>query len=282
MLCAILGNIKNSSNSLDITTEKKQLREQFAVLKKEFSELYIQRENMLSHEQPLLTALYLQKIGYKMYDAYCLNVELSKLKFKIALLQGYVNRDEKPDINKVNKELESQFREYRLKIEAEAQRLAAARKFLNGTFLSANETKKIKEIFYIIVKQLHPDINPDLSENMKELFIKAQTAYELSDLHTLQQILLLLKNKESSLNISLPDLQEQVNHQVENNSALKKQIEQIYNDFPFTYKEKLEDEEWINSECKTINAEIERLNQDIEKFKGYVTLLEEWKPELQS
>ncbi len=282
MLCAILGNIKNSSNSLDITTEKKQLREQFAVLKKEFSELYIQRENMLSHEQPLLTALYLQKIGYKMYDAYCLNVELSKLKFKIALLQGYVNRDEKPDINKVNKELESQFREYRLKIEAEAQRLAAARKFLNGTFLSANETKKIKEIFYIIVKQLHPDINPDLSENMKELFIKAQTAYELSDLHTLQQILLLLKNKESSLNISLPDLQEQVNHQVENNSALKKQIEQIYNDFPFTYKEKLEDEEWINSECKTINAEIERLNQDIKKFKGYVTLLEEWKPELQS
>lgn len=282
MLCAILGNIKNSSNSLDITTEKKQLREQFAVLKKEFSELYIQRENMLSHEQPLLTALYLQKIGYKMYDAYCLNVELSKLKFKIALLQGYVNRDEKPDINKVNKELESQFREYRLKIEAEAQRLAAARKFLNGTFLSANETKKIKEIFYIIVKQLHPDINPDLSENMKELFIKAQTAYELSDLHTLQQILLLLKNKESSLNISLPDLQEQVNHQVENNNALKKQIEQIYNDFPFTYKEKLEDEEWINSECKTINAEIERLNQDIEKFKGYVTLLEEWKPELQS
>lgn len=282
MLCAILGNIKNSSNSLDITTEKKQLREQFAVLKKEFSELYIQRENMLSHEQPLLTALYLQKIGYKMYDAYCLNVELSKLKFKIALLQGYVNRDEKPDINKVNKELESQFREYRLKIEAEAQRLAAARKFLNGTFLSANETKKIKEIFYIIVKQLHPDINPDLSENMKELFIKAQTAYELSDLHTLQQILLLLKNKESSLNISLPDLQEQVNHQVENNSALKKQIEQIYNDFPFTYKEKLEDEEWINSECKTINAEIERLNQDIEKFKDYVTLLEEWKPELQS
>lgn len=282
MLCAILGNIKNSSNSLDITTEKKQLREQFAVLKKEFSELYIQRENMLSHEQPLLTALYLQKIGYKMYDAYCLNVELSKLKFKIALLQGYVNRDEKPDINKVNKELESQFREYRLKIEAEAQRLAAARKFLNGTFLSANETKKIKEIFYIIVKQLHPDINPDLSENMKELFIKAQTAYELSDLHTLQQILLLLKNKESSLNISLPDLQEQVNHQVENNNALKKQIEQIYNDFPFTYKEKLEDEEWINSECKTINAEIERLNQDIEKFKDYVTLLEEWKPELQS
>lgn len=282
MLCAILGNIKNSSNSLDITTEKKQLREQFAVLKKEFSELYIQRENMLSHEQPLLTALYLQKIGYKMYDAYCLNVELSKLKFKIALLQGYVNRDEKPDINKVNKELESQFREYRLKIEAEAQRLAAARKFLNGTFLSANETKKIKEIFYIIVKQLHPDINPDLSENMKELFIKAQTAYELSDLHTLQQILLLLKNKESSLNISLPDLQEQVNHQVENNNALKKQIEQIYNDFPFTYKEKLEDEEWINSECKTINAEIERLNQDIKKFKGYVTLLEEWKPELQS
>lgn len=271
---------KNPNNSsLDLSSDTKLLRDRYSKLKKEFSEVFAQKEHMLSHEQPLLTALYLQKIGQKKYEAYCLNVELAKLKHRLALLQAFVNRNEKPDLKAVDKEIEVQFAEYQQKIEAEAQRLAAAQDFLKSSFFSSEDVKKIKEIYYIIVKRLHPDINPDLPESMKELFVKAQTAYELGDLVTLQQILLLLNNDNSDLEIALPNLKEMVSRLQENVKTLKHQIELLNLEFPFIFREKLEDEEWIETERETTDQEIETLKQEIEKYKNYVTLLEEWKPE---
>ncbi|MCE5205958.1 MAG: ADP-ribosylglycohydrolase family protein [Porphyromonadaceae bacterium] len=283
-MISVLKEFENRINiqALDVSSETKYLRKRYLALKKEFSELFLQRQNLQLHEQPLLTALYLQKVGYKLYETYSLEVELSQLKFKIALMQSYVNRNEKPDMNKVNQEIKSRFAEYRQKIETEAKQLAAAREFLNGTFLSAEEVKKIKEIYYIIVKRLHPDINPDLPENMKDLFVKAETAYELSDLSTLQEILLLLEIKKTEMVTLLPGLKEKVSRLEENNKTLSSQIERLTNEFPFTYKEKLNDEKWIKGECDTLNTTIEHLKKEIEKLKNYITLLDEWKPELQN
>lgn len=264
--------------AIDLNDDTKQLRERFRKLKKIFSELFMQKQNMLLHEQPLLTALYLQKIGSIQYKSYCLEVELAQLKQRLSLLQIFVNRNEKPDLNAVDKEIEIRFSEYQQKIEFDAKQLAAARDFLKGSFLSPEESKRIKEVYYIIVKRLHPDINPDSDERMNELFVKAQTAYELSDLPTLQQILVLLDNKESDLEVLLPDLQINVNRLAENISTLEHQIEQLYQSFPFIYEEKLRDEEWVKNECEEMSIKIDTIKQEIEKYKKYITLLEEWKP----
>ena len=55
--------------AIDLNDDTKQLRERFRKLKKIFSELFMQKQNMLLHEQPLLTALYLQKIGSIQYKS---------------------------------------------------------------------------------------------------------------------------------------------------------------------------------------------------------------------
>jgi hypothetical protein len=144
---------------------------------------------MLQHEKPLLTALYLNKIGHKQYKSFCLSIELQRLKFRLSLLQAYVNRNERPDLKAVDKKVETTFEEYNRQIEAEAERLAAAKRFLSGNFLTSENSKKLRELYYFIVKR----INADLSDNMKDLFIQAQAAYDLGDLEILQQIALLLK-----------------------------------------------------------------------------------------
>ncbi|NLV38710.1 MAG: hypothetical protein GXY66_05825 [Bacteroidales bacterium] len=59
--------------------------------------------------------------------------------------------------------------------------------------MTSENSKKLRELYYFIVKRLHPDINADLSDNMKDLFIQAQAAYDLGELEILQQIALLLK-----------------------------------------------------------------------------------------
>ncbi len=280
-MLAVLDMFQKRVNNatLDISAEKKFLRELYSKLKKEFSDLFALKQDMLSQEQPFLTALYLQKIGQRKYESYCLSVELAKLKHRLALLQSFVNRNEKPDLKLVDKEIEVQFADYQQRIEAEAQRLAAAKEFLKSPFLSPEESKKMRDIYYIIVKRLHPDINPNLSERMKDLFVKAQTAYDINDLSALQQILLLLNDDNSGIEIALPTLNETIKHTEENIKILKHQIELLNSEFPFIYREKLKDEDWISAECEAADNEIEAYKAEIEKHKTYVTLLEEWKPE---
>lgn len=61
-------NNDTSNQSLDLSPETKRLREEHDDLKKQFSELFMQKQNKELHEKPLLIALYLQKIGYKEYN----------------------------------------------------------------------------------------------------------------------------------------------------------------------------------------------------------------------
>jgi hypothetical protein len=126
---------------------------------------------------------------------------------------------------------------------------------------------------------LHPDINPDLSDEQQELFLQAQAAYELSDLDTLKRILLLLNISATGMEISFPDLQTTVEHLEKQVKKLQEQIVELEMRFPFIYKENLYDKAWIETEQETVCREIEVLKDAIEKYKTYVILLEEWKPE---
>lgn len=265
------------STSIDLTNEQKELRLQYERLKIEFSELFALKNEMLSHEAPLLTSLYLELIGRKLYEVYCLSVELSKLKQRMTLLQAYVNRNQIPEITVVDKKIETQFAEYQKKIEDEAQRLAAAKEYLKGSFLSAEETKELKGIYYTIVKRLHPDINPDLTEDQKELFVKAQAAYDLLDINTLRIILISLDigKKEDSEEYNLA---EKVKKLAENVSVLTNQIDALNREFPYVLREKLSDEAWIKAEQEDADKQLETYKTEIEKYKQYVILLEEWKP----
>lgn len=234
---------------------------------------------MLYHDESLLTALYLEKVGAKLYKIYRLKVELSRLKLRFSLMQAYVNRNEYPDLEEIEKKVLAEFLSYQQKIEEDAQRLAAAKELLKGSFLSEEESKQIKEIYYSIVKRLHPDINPGYSDEMKELFIKAQLAYELSDLPALKEIFLMLNLRDSHSGVITDDLEQMVSRLQENVNKLKQQIDQLNERFPFIHKENLFDEEWIRAQQESADTEIQSLKPEIEKYNRYIVLLQEWKPE---
>lgn len=271
--------MQSETASIDLTPEQKELRNRYNELKGEFSRLFALKNEMLSHERPLLTSLYLEFIGRKLYEVYCLSVELAMLKQRMALLQAYVNRNESPDLHVIDKEIEKQFAEYQKKIEEEAENLAVAREFLtSGSFLTDEETKELKAIYYTIVKRLHPDINPSVTDADKELFIKAQAAYELLDLNTLRMILISL-DLDKPIVLESYDLEHIVKKLTDNITQLKTQIDKLSAEFPFIFREKLKDEEWVKGEQEAAQKEIDAYKIEIEKYKQYVTLLEEWKPE---
>lgn len=268
--------------SIEITPENKELRARYEMLKREFSELFSLKNEMISHDLPYLTSLYLELIGRKLYEVYCLSLELSILKQRMTLLQAYVNRNEVPDVKAVDKKINVQFAEYQNRIEEEAKKLAAARDYLlKGSLLSEEETKELRTIYFMIVKRLHPDVNPNLNEEDKELFIKAQAAYEMLDLDSLRLILLSL-DLDNPPPVEAYKLEEMVEKLTENVRELQSQIDKLNLEFPFILKGKLINEEWVKSELESAQKEIEAYKIEIEKYKKYVILLEEWKPEFRN
>lgn len=266
-------------DAIALTAEYRELLLQYDVLKITFSDFFARKNEMITYEEPLLTALYLDTIGRKLYEEYCLTVEVIMLKQRIELVKAYMNRNEKPDMEAIDKEIDKCFAVYYQKIEEEARRIKAANDLLKSGFLSEEESKKIKEVYHLIVKRLHSDLHPDQTAYEKDLFIKAQAAYDMSDLPTLNEILLSLDLKEPATDTTTPQLKEKVQRLARKTEALREQLDELEKEFPFSYREKLYDTEWMDSEKKSTELEIQSLIKDKTQLNNYLILLETWTPE---
>lgn len=265
---------------LDLTPENKLLRLQAENLKKEYAEQYELWHYMVTYEEAILTSLYLHELGQLKFDQLCLQTELARLKQKIQLAQAYFNRNVLPDWILIEHKLQQQFEEYQQKIKQEAERLAAAKKYLNSGFLNEYEAQQLKSVYRLLVRKLHPDLNPEQTNYERELFLRVQAAYDLCDLNTLNEILLLLNNdKGEAEHTEVPDLSAVVNHLTNMLKTIQQKIAKLNDSFPFIYREKLHDEVWLNNEKEAMNIQIENYRSEIKEKTEYLLLLESWKPE---
>jgi hypothetical protein len=270
---------QSMSNTPDTTADYKALTLQREFLRKEFSDLYALRNEMLTYSAPYLTALYLDTLGKRHYSKFCLGVELSMIKQRIDMIQGFINRNESPDLTSIDLEIKKRFAEYQQKMDEEARELEKAKAYLKEKFLPEDIVKKLKEVYRLIVKRLHPDLNPDLTARENDLFVQAQAAYDLCDLDSLNQILLSLnlEAKAPALNTDLKSLVEKL---ADNVNKLKEQIEKLEKEFPFNWRDKLADTEWLETEQQVLDKQIAELTHEKEKLSEYMLLLQLWKPEL--
>lgn len=266
---------------IDLTSDQKQFNVQSDRLKKEFAELFARKNDMLSYEENVLTALYLNTIGKKQYQLYCLGVEVSMMKQRIDMMQSYFNRNEYPDKAFIDKVIRKKFAEYQQKIDNEAKKLEVAMEYLKREFLSEEETKKIRNVYRLIVKKLHPDINPNVTTHEKDLFVKAQAAYELANLTVLNEILLSLSiaGKDVPADFAGIDKSGFIRQMEENITRLRDQIQKMELRFPFNLKENLSDKEWIAAEQKKLDVKIDILVKEKERKNEYLIMLGLWTPQ---
>lgn len=248
-------------------------------LQKEFSILFEQKHNLETNEKPYLYALYIQMIGGRLFEIYRLQVEFQKLKFKVELLQAYVNRDEAPNIVAVQKEVDKAFIDYKKKIEDDIEKAKLAEKYLKSEVLDIEIVKEIKNLYRTIVKALHPDLNTAVGEREKILFLKAKEAYSLNDVEALREIEFVIKNssQKSIIPYGIDEIIAKLEANIKN---LIKEISAIENNFPFSYRDKLADKNRVDSEQKKADEEILSLKENINKIGLIIELLEEWKPKL--
>ena len=262
--------------NIAVTPENASLNERLQELHVAFTQAYIQHKTMVEDESPILTSVYLDKLGGLQLNLLEHQTELSRIKLKISLIQAAINRNEKPDWAAINQEIEKRLEKYYKQIAEQSQAVDSAQKVLSS-LLSEEDAKKLKEVFYVLCRRLHPDVNPGQTEEQKDLFIKVKAAYDLQNLQELQSILLYLNEGSNAdiLSHSSDEKRCRIEQLEKNIAELKDKMNKLEQTFPFNTKSLLYDEEQLAQRRQEIQDEIDAAVAEIEKQQVILDLLED-------
>lgn len=145
-----------------------------------------------------------------------------------------------------------------------------------NSLMSYEDSVEIKKLYKLLVKKLHPDINPNLSEKEKALWFRVNEAYKYSDLEELR-ILAALINDEKVKEIKVNNNIEEMNNVIEKLSekivTLTEDIKSIKSQFPFKYEDFLEDDQWITDYIKDIQKSIDQLNNHKKSLEDIIKIM---------
>lgn len=221
----------------------KKLKEKIRSLRRELEDLYPEKEYLVGVICENIQRDYTLVFGsleYKLYEAYC---EYLRLRRKRDLIQAKVNRGEKPDMEAIESRLDEEFCDYKRRLDEQMEEINRAIEKSKLKLLPEEEQKELKTLYKAIVKRLHPDLNPSITEGEKELFYNATESYKLGDLNTLRIIYdLTVKGEEEELSLPNDSLQEEAERLEKAIVAIREEIERIKSNPPYTLKIYLEDE----------------------------------------
>lgn len=127
---------------------------------------------------PDLEIRYYQAVGKEELRVFALDLEISRLRRHIALVTAALNRREQADFAAIEITLEIEFQDYKRRLEERSERYDRASNISPEDVLSGDEVREMKQIYYRLVKKLHPDLHPDATEEELELFRQAAEAYK--------------------------------------------------------------------------------------------------------
>jgi len=243
------------------------LKEKIEELRKEFLRLYTQKDEMLSIERDDLYIRYIDVIGRDKYENFCLSIEVRALKMKCELAQAAINRDEHPDISFINRQVDKQLEDYYRQVAEQAEAIKAAEE---AKTISSFDLEEMQQLFRLLVKRLHPDLHPDQSEAMKDLFIQGQTAYRTHNMQLLREIIMRLDLNEgidefvSKSQESLEQIIERLETQI---AEIKSDINTLLTTFPFNIRKQIMDPAWVHQE----QEELKRERRELEELKETYT-----------
>jgi hypothetical protein len=270
------------NTQIDISPRKKQLKEEYERLQLEYAALVAERDELENSEGPRLTALYMEAVGQLQYEVLVLRYEIALLKQKRDLLQAYKNRGEKADLNYVDEQVEATAKTYNENIQREEEKIKQAKAYIEEQKEEEkknqeNEKRELRDLYRKLVHRLHPDLHPEQTEWEKELFLKVQDAYEKGDLEKLRELSQQLEAgmpADAVNNETTEEWEERVNQLKEEIAKIREEIEKILQEFPFTYRERLNNPEWIAQTQDMLRKEISELEKEKIRLEKIVNIME--------
>ncbi len=151
-----------------------------------YEETVLRRENLRKKAREYDRA-YAALFGDLMIQAFELKVECIRKKKTISYCQRQVNQGKKIDVAAMETFIEREMSSYQDQLEDLVKGVGAAR---GGREISPQDLRKIKKLYYELVKKIHPDLHPDLARDpvLSEYWNRIADAYQRNDLEDLEEM----------------------------------------------------------------------------------------------
>ena len=238
-----------------------KLKDDVAKLRTELSMLLLERDELQYVICKNIEMEYMLKLGsleYRVYEAEC---AVLRLKRKINLLQIKKNRQEKIVISAIEEILDLEFAEYQRKLDEEIEKMNQALERSKCRPLNDEETKELKKLYRKVVKALHPDMNPEVTEAQARLFAHAIEAYENGDLSSLRMICEMVGDNSSDEQDTASRLSAEAERLRKQLETVRNDIERIKSEYPYTMRDILADSEKTERRKQVLTDILERYKE---------------------
>ena len=239
-------------------------------LETELAALVLDRDSLLYHVCPKLQTEYMLKIGKLEYAVFEHECKILRGKRKIEMIQAMLNKEEKYDVVKIDKQLDNEYKEYTQKLIEKQKEINEARlkKSAMGKLLTKEETTELKSLYTQIVKKLHPDINPSTTVEQHEHFIDAVNAYKNADLPEMRIIHLLInKVFVTGITSTMEKLVLRKELLIHEKDYLEGEINQIKETFPYSVMDLLQNTDKLNEKITELGTQLTDLKTQYENIE---------------
>ena len=273
-----------TTQSITLHPQVAALQAQLKELREQSARLFAKAEYMQFEERPMLNSLYEASVGILLFEEFKLLIQIKLTQLEINLTQAYINHNAPIDHHRISEQVKAAQQEYQAKIEQKEAELKKAEDFLNAPCLSQEETTELRDLYRTIAKALHPDLHPGQGREECDLFIKAASAYRLGDLQTLRQIAILIQTRNPDAINGLPndDLLTLIEKAKESIAIFQERIDLMNDQFPFIYRDKILDPQWIKEQQEEMKERISNALNRLKELKDYLMMLKLWNPDSSS
>lgn len=223
----------------------------------------INRRDELKKEAFQYHAEYVKVFGDLILELFRKKIECIRKKKTIEYCQAALNHGNSVDQTQLQAYLEKEMADFQAQLQDMVKEHEAA---LMSTTVTEKDMLEIKRIYHRLVKKIHPDINPAVtnSDELMDLWHRVTMAYSCNSLKDLQELEVLVMQALESVDLDdldIPDIEEKI-------SDLEKEIMEIMETDPYQYKFLLDD-------SKAVEAKKEDLKTELKTYEDYSKQLDE-------
>jgi len=224
--------------------------------------LLLRRENLIKDGKQIYCE-YVKCFGELLIKRYEILMEIAKLRKMISFCVKKQNYGKRIKADELDSYIELEMVSYHNELN---QLIQTKNDVESLGMISVFDEKKCKKLYYDIAKKIHPDLHPNVSEEMIKIFNEAKDAYENNDLPTLERLhdMVSLYNDEETI---IDDIEEKI-------TKVKNDINELETKEPYILKYEYSPEEMRLENIKRLKEEIEssqvileHLQREFEQFE---------------
>jgi hypothetical protein len=265
-----------NDDGLQLHPEVQRVLDENQLLREELAAELAELQDLEHIERPHLIAIYQSKLGpwdLRLLRAQC---ELARLRRTAELIQASLNRGEAPNLREIEGMLDLELLAWQQRLKEAAERITGAQ-FRLSHLLSAADDAALKKLYRILVKKLHPDLNPGQSRERSNSWLQVVAAYEAGDLERLKALAHLPHlsgaGESSTATRTLDELMSEHGRLREQVLLLLEQIGAIRRQPPFSLRRQWEDHAWVEQRRAEVEAQIATANENALALEKHVKSL---------